>query len=188
VNLLQTTADYLRERQSPVVRYFHIIILCLVLSQLFVSNFMGFADNGEISRKTGEFYGTWIHIITGLTLVPIVLLFIIIELKRRGFKYFFPYFYGNFAQIKQDLQSLQRIQLPEPNPYGIATIVQGLGFGALALVVLSGMTWFFSWEYGASWSDGIKEVHELFTGLIVAYVIGHGGMGVLHIFLQWKNQ
>lgn len=148
---------------------------------------MGFADNGEISRKSGEFYGTWIHIITGLTLTPIVLLFIIIELKSHGFKYFFPYFYGNYGQIKGDFQSLQRLQLPEPNPYGIATIVQGLGFGALALVVLSGMTWFFSWQSGASWSDAIKEAHELFTGLIVAYVIGHGGMGALHIFLQWKK-
>ena len=185
---MQSTVEYLRERQPPLVRYLHIIILCLVLSQLLVSNFMGFTDSDEISKKANEFYGTWIHIITGLTLLPIVLIFIFVELKSHGHKYFFPYFYGNVTQIKHDLQKLKKIELPDSNPHGIATIVQGLGLGALALVLLSGFTWFVSWTYHASWSDSIKEVHELFTGLIEVYVIGHGGMGVLHLIFKWKHQ
>lgn len=178
----------MRERQPPLVRYLHITILCLVISQLIVSNFMGFTDNGEIGKKASEYYGTWIHIITGLSLLPFVLLFIYIELRSHGPKYFFPYLYGNVTQIKKDVQQLKRMELPEPNPHGIATIVQGLGLGALALVILSGLTWFLSWTYSAPWSDSIKEIHELFTGLIVAYVIGHGGMGVLHLIFKWKNQ
>jgi hypothetical protein len=40
----------------------------------------------------------------------------------------------------------------------------------------------------APWADSIKEFHELLTGLIEAYVLGHGGMGMLHLFFHLKNQ
>ena len=180
--------EYIRERQPPVVRILHVTILSLVLSQIIVSNFMGFTDNGEVSKKTIEYYGTWIHISTGLSLLPIAFVFIYVELKRHGIKYFFPYFYGNFSQLKEDLQQLRQFELPEPSAYGIAAIVQGLGLGALTLVILSGFTWFISWIYMAPWADSIKEFHKLLTGLIEAYVVGHGGMGLLHLFFQLKKQ
>ena len=71
---------------------------------------------------------------------------------------------------------------------GIAAIVQGLGFGALASVVLSGSSWFLSWIYGASWANSVIAIHIKLTGLIEAYVIGHGAMGILHLILQVKKQ
>jgi len=188
MRIIRITLEYLRERQPPVVRFFHITILCLVLSQIIVSNFMGFTGNGEISKKTVEYFGTWIHIGTGLSLLPITFIFIYIELKRHGITYFFPYCYGNFSQLKEDIQQLKQFKLPDPSAYGIAAIVQGLGLGALTLVVLSGLTWFLSWIYMAPWSDSIKEFHELLTGLIEAYIVGHGGMGMLHLFFKVKNQ
>ena len=149
---------------------------------------MGFTYNDEVSKKTIEYYGTWIHIGTGLSLLPIAFVFIYIELKRHGIKYFFPYFYGNFSGIKEDLRQLKQFELPEASAYGIAAIVQGLGLGALTLVLLSGLTWFFSWIFMAPWADNIKELHESLTGLIEAYICGHGGMGLLHLSLQLKNQ
>ena len=188
MNIIDITLGYLRERQPPVVRFLHIIILCLVLSQITVSNFMGFTSNGEVSTKTVEHYATWIHICTGLSLLPIALVFIYIELKRHGMKYFFPYLYGNFSQLKKDLRQLKQFELPEPSACGIAAIVQGLGFGALTLVVLSGFTWFLSWIDAAPWANSMKGLHQSLTGLIEAYILGHGGMGILHLFLQVKNQ
>jgi cytochrome b561 len=188
MNIIHITLEYFRERQPPAVRFLHLLILCLVLSQITVSNFMGFSANGDISTKPLQHYATWIHICTGLSLLPIALVFIYIELKRHGMKYFFPYLYGNFSQIKKDIQQLKRFELPEENPYGIAAIVQGLGFGALALVVLSGSSWFLSWIYGAPWASSVKALHISLTGLIEAYVIGHGAMGILHLFLQAKKQ
>ena len=188
MNIIRITLEYFRERQPPAVRFLHFIILCLVLSQITVSNFMGFSANGGISTKPLEHYATWIHICTGLSLLPITLVFIFIELKRHGMKYFFPYLYGDLSQVKKDLQQLKRFELPEENPYGIAAIVQGLGFGALALVVLSGSSWFLSWIYGASWANSVIAIHIKLTGLIEAYVIGHGAMGILHLILQVKKQ
>ena len=188
MHIIHITQEYLRERQPPVVRFLHITILCLVLSQIIVSNFMGFTDNGEVSKKTIEYYGTWVHMGTGLSLLPIAFVFIYIELKRHGIKYFFPYLYGSFSQLRNDLRQLKQFELPEPSAYGIAAIVQGLGLGALTLVVLSGSTWFLSWIYMAPWAHSIKELHESLTGLIEAYVLGHGGMGMLHLFFKLKSQ
>ncbi len=188
MRVLHITLEYLRERQSPLALFLHILILCLVLSQITVSNFMGFAPDGEISGKTVQHYGTWIHIFTGLSLLPIGFLFIVIEIRQHGIPYFFPYFYNNFAQVKKDLQQLIRFELPEPNPYGLAAIVQGLGFGALTVVVLSGATWFLSWVFGAPWASSAMELHRTLTGLIEAYVIGHGGMGVLHLFFRLRSR
>ncbi len=188
MNIIHITREYLRERQPPAIRFLHMIILCLVLSQITVSNFMGFTASGEISTKTIEHYATWIHICTGLSLLPITLVFIYIELKQHGIKYFFPYLYGDLSQLKKDLQQLKQFELPEPGACGIATIVQGLGFGALTLVVLSGFSWFLSWIYAAPWANTLKGLHESLTGLIEAYVLGHGGMGILHLYLQIKAQ
>ena len=187
MHILPMTLEYLRERQPPVVRYLHITILCLVLSQIFVSSFMGFTDNGAVNKNNIEYFGTWIHINVGLSLIPIAFVFIYIELKRHGIKYFFPYFHGNYSQAREDFQRLKQFKLPEPNAFGIAAIVEGLGLGALTLVILSGVTWFLSWIYMAPWAESIKELHEFLTGLIIAYVVGHGGMGLLHVFFQMKN-
>ena len=187
MRIINKTMEYLDERQPPVVRILHITILCLVLSQIIVSNFMGFTDSGEVSKRTIEYYGTWIHISTGLSLLPIAFVFIYAELKRHGIQYFYPYFYGNFSTLKGDLRQLKQFELPEPSAYGLATIVQGLGLGALTLVILSGATWFISWIYMAPWADSVKELHELLTGLIEAYVVGHGGLGLLHLFFNLRT-
>jgi cytochrome b561 len=185
---LRITLEYLRERQPPAVLVLHFIILCLVLSQITVSNFMGFTESGEISSRPLAFYGTWTHIGTGLFLLPAGFIFIFIELRRNGIQFYFPYVYNNFSQLKGDLQQLRRLELPDPNAYGLAASVQGLGFGALALVVLSGFTWFLSWIFAAPWAAGAKELHEALTGLIEAYVIGHGGMGVLHLVYRARSR
>jgi uncharacterized Tic20 family protein len=91
--------EYLRERQSPFIMYLHLAILTLALTQILVSNFMGFTDSGEISDNTIEFYGTWLHIISGLLIIPVTLVFITVLLKRNGFKYYFPYFIGNLSHL-----------------------------------------------------------------------------------------
>lgn len=187
MRIIHGTLEYLRERQPPAVRILHIVILLLVISQIIVSNFMGFTDSGAVSRKVVETYGTWIHIGTGLFLLPVAVAFIVIEIRRHGVKYFFPYFYGEFSQLKHDLYQLKQFQQPEPEAHGIAAMVEGLGLSALLLVILSGLVWFLCWLYMPSWTHSAKELHKLLTGLIEAYVVGHGTMGVLHVFLHLRR-
>jgi len=187
MRILGVIKDYMWEKQSTTVRFFHFAILVLVISQIITSNFMGFTSTGEIKKNLVDFYGTWTHIVTGLTLFPLAFAFIFVELKTHGFNYFFNYLSGDFSQIKKDISQIKQLKLPDANANGIATLVQGLGLGALALVLLTGSAWFLSWISGAPWAKSIKELHELMTGLIEAYVAGHGFMGLLHIYQFTKK-
>jgi hypothetical protein len=55
MQIKQTIQTYLKERQTPVVRLFHIAVLLLVLTQIILSNFIDFNDNGTISSNVIEF-------------------------------------------------------------------------------------------------------------------------------------
>ncbi|MFT6927128.1 MAG: hypothetical protein ACJAZP_002757 [Psychromonas sp.] len=188
MKIYNTVMDYMREHQTPLIRTLHMTIIFLVLSQIIVSNFMDVNRAGEISTNTVEFYGTWLHIILGISLFPVAIIFLTVELKRHGLKYYFPYLWREFTQLRNDISLLLKFKLPESSPYGLVAIIQGLGLGALFLVLFSGFLWFITWYVGLSWSYNLKDLHELFTGLIQAYLIGHGAMGVLHIYLYARAQ
>ena len=175
--------NYFEVKMPPAIRHLHITLMLLIIAQIIISNFIEIERNGEIGTKGIEFLATWTHFIVGFLVVPLTLIFVVLEFKRHGFGYFFPYLTGNFAQCGKDIKQLFSFKLPESQPYGLAAIIQGLGLGAVLLVVLSGLTWFVGWNINASWEHDLKELHELLTGLVEAYLIGHGVAGVLHIFL-----
>ena len=181
--MIHSLFEYLRNRQTPKIRVLHIIILLLVISQILVSNFMGFTHTGEIKTNPLNFFGTWTHICTGLFLLPTALTFTFFLIKEHGLKYFFPYLFGNLNQVKDDISKLLKFKLPAPEAGGLATIVEGLGLGALFLALLSGLTWFISWRLNVSWSSDVMKLHKFIVGLIEAYVVGHGVMGLLHVYL-----
>lgn len=181
---LQTIKDYLKDRQSPAIRFLHLAVLLLVLSQIVVSNLIDVTDSGEISSNFIEFYGTWAHIVTGLSLVPLAIIFIVVEFKQHGFSHFFPYVFGDNEQLKADFAQLKQGQLPEPTNRGIAASVQGLGLGALVLVLLSGSVWYFAWSNGLAWAEDMQELHGLLTSLVITYFFAHAIMGLLHIFYR----
>ena len=187
MQIIFKTLVYLRDRQIPAVMYLHFALIFLIISQLILSNFMKFNDSGEISNNVVEFYGTWTHIISGIFIAPVTLIFIFLVIKTRSVKNFFPYLSGNYSQLLDDFLQLKQLKLPEPTSYGLASIVQGLGLSALLFVLISGITWFIFWKNGLPGSDMLKETHKLLTGLVIGYIIGHGGMGIIHIIKHYKN-
>ncbi|MBN28195.1 MAG: hypothetical protein CL578_24585 [Alteromonadaceae bacterium] len=187
MNIFNITMQYLKERQKPSVRLLHISIIVLVVSQIIVSNFMAFNNSGDISSNTVELYGSWLHIITGIFLIPIAVLFLIVELKRHSLKYYFPYLFGEFTQLSSDTRLLLKLKLPDSSDYGVAASVQGLGLGALFLVLFSGLIWFITWNANLSWANDVEDVHKFVTGFVQAYIIGHGVMGILHVFVYSKS-
>lgn len=188
MNVIRFIRQYFTERFSPLVRFTHYAVMLLVLSQIVVSNFMDISDDGKISSDFFVYYATWIHIITGLLLVLVATVFILAELKKYGLVYFYPWLYGDLTQFKLDLKQLKSLELPAVNAKGLVAMVQGLGLGALFLVVFSGLSWFILWSYHSPLADYVKEIHETLTGLIEAYIIAHGGIGVIHIFISYKNK
>ena len=153
---------YLGESQPKWTRYIHVTLAVLILSQIIHSNFMII----EYVPKRYLSLGTWFHICSGFTTLVVSVLFISIVLSRHSLKYFFPYLYGEFAQLKSDINTLMRFKLPELSPYGIAPIVQGLGLGALVLVLISGCFWLISWLLQWNIAFFLQETHEFLTGFI----------------------
>jgi len=180
--------NYFKEKMPPAIRHLHITVMLLIVAQIIISNFIEIERNGEIGTSGIEFFATWTHFIVGFVLAPLIIIFVILEFKRHGFSYFFPYLSGNFEQLTKDIKQLLSFKLPESQPYGLAAIIQGFGLGAVLLVVISGLTWFIGWNTQATWEHDIKELHELLTGLVEAYLIGHGIAGVLHIWLSKTEQ
>ncbi len=186
MQMIRSFWAYFREQQPPAVRLMHAIVLVLVLMQILSSNLIRFDAPGQISASPLFFLGTWTHIGTGITLVFIGLAFVVMEIARRGLRYFFAYLWGDFSQIKEDLRALRSRRLPEATPGSLAAVVQGLGLGALVLTLGAGLAWFLLWRAGSQLAPTALSVHEALTGLIEAYVVGHGGLGLLHIFL-WNR-
>ncbi|MEW5249701.1 cytochrome b/b6 domain-containing protein [Microbulbifer discodermiae] len=179
--MFRFVGSYFDSKFSPVTKYLHFSLVVLVILQIVISNFMEINADGTIGQNVVEYFSTWLHIGVGLLVLGLSFIFVTVELNRRGFLYFFPYFSGNFHQLKSDINRLKKAELPESAPGGLAAIVQGLGFGAILCVATSGCIWFILWLTDVSFSDTFREIHEMLTGLIEAYIVGHGLLGVIHI-------
>ena len=180
--------QYFATALTPAARTLHYFILGLVLVQILLSNGMKISDDGVISDKPLAFAATWAHISIGLLLLLLTLIFIAVEFRRYGVRYFYPYLFGDVAPLKADLKSLLSFKLPEATPKGLAASIQGLGLGALLITVLAGAAWFWLWSVDSSWANDARNLHKTLTGLLIAYVIGHGAMGILHMALTYKRQ
>jgi len=174
---------FLALTQPLFLRYLHGIIAVLVLSQIITSIGIFFTPSDGL-------YGTFtlMHISTGLLLLVLSFVLVIYCFKYRGLQHYYPYIWGDFSQIRQDIRILLARELPEASPRGLATSVQGLGLGALVLVVLSGFFWFMLWVIDSSFAPVVREWHKGLTGLIEVYLVGHGVMGLLHFSCWYLKQ
>lgn len=187
MNIFSAIWKYFGLFQTHTIRLFHITILLLVITQIIISNWMSISNTGVIPSSGYQSYFTWLHISIGSLLLFLSLIFIFICLKTRGFQYFFPYLWGNMSQCIEDCKLLWKFKLPDAKPYGLACIIQGLGLGAILLVVFSGSTWFTLWLMNNSYANEARNIHKMLTGLIELYIFGHGTLGVIHFIIWDKN-
>lgn len=187
MHFIQSVWSFLGQYQTKPIRRIHLIVVLLVILQILLSNGMKVTHTDEIVAGFSAFW-TWSHIIIGILLAFLLPIFMFYSFKQHGFRYFYAYLWGDFTQIKQDCQLLIHFKLPESKPAGLATSVQGLGFGAMFLVIVSGLIWFILWTQNAVIAIDFLNAHKALTGLIELYLIGHGAMAVLHFILYEKTQ
>ncbi|MCB2145008.1 MAG: cytochrome b/b6 domain-containing protein [Deltaproteobacteria bacterium] len=188
MRIVKTIWTYFGQSQPVSIRVLHLAVIFLVASQLITSNFVDLDHARRLGDSLSFDFGTWTHILPGMALAAIATIFVLTELFRRGLKFFFPYLWGDWSALKSDLKTLAGRKLPEALPGGLAAIIQGLGLGALSLTLISGLTWFLLAQAGSGLAHAAIELHQILTSLVVVYVIGHGGMGVLHIFLWLRTR
>lgn len=175
--------------QKPYLRFLHAIIAVLVILQILSSFAMHMLSSGQINPRPQQLACLVVsYPVRPCSVVILSLLLAADSLTKRGFHYFFPYLWGDTEQLKKDIQASLRFKMVPPRPKGLATAVQGLGLGALLLVVLSGLIWFILWRNGSSFAGLALETHKNVTLLIELYLIGHGCMALLHFFVWQRNK
>ncbi len=179
--------DYLKNHQTPQIRIFHLVVMLLVILQVLNSSLLSFTKNGAISASLIFYLGTWCHILLGLVLIPLAVIFVLLCFREHGFRSFYPYLFGNFTQIKSDLNHLRQFKLPDPEVGGLADSVQGLGLGALLLALFFGGCWYLAWSSHLPLAKNLRDLHGLFASLTQIYLFGHGTMALVHIYFKNRN-
>ena len=187
MNFFKSIWSFFGNYQTPRIRILHILTLLMVLNQILISNWMNGTSDATIPAFSEKYFFTWMHIAEGIMLLFLAIALIYSCFKEKGIKNFYPYLWGNFSQIHRDIKLLFSKHLPENAPQGLAAAVQGLGLGALLIVILSGLTWLILWIQGSPLAPEAKSLHQSLTILIELYIYGHGGLGILHFIIWYKN-
>ncbi len=160
--------------QTPFLRVWHVLAIFAVWAQL-------------IKIVHNHVIDSW-HIELGLLLVPFICIFLVVSLKRRGIKYFFPYLWGDNSQFKKDFEKLMQGNIPAPRPGGLPGVIQGFGFVFFTLTVFFGFLWYLIWESDPKFSVTFLDYHRYTAYALAVYAIGHGIMALWHFSIWQKNQ
>lgn len=166
--------------QPPALRMTHALLIFFVLLQFLSSIFM------VIGGTRASFTG-WLHMWGGASAAALMLLLTGLSLKHRGLKYFYPYLWGDISQLWRDVRASLRFKLVPPSPGGLGAVLQGLGLVALWLTAVSGLLWFALWQADVTAAPALRTAHGWLAWLMVLYVIGHGGMELVH-FIDWQRK
>ena len=169
--------------QSPRLRRLHAAVVLLVIAQIA----SGYAMSSPPPYPAAGGLLLWYHIAAGLVTLALGCVLTAYSLRQRGLRHFYPYLWGETRRIREDILKSLRFQLVAPGPEGLASAVQGLGFGALLLSAFSGAIWFFLWVNVMGAMHVAKEWHVVFAALLQIYFAGHGGMALLH-FGAWQHK
>ncbi|PSV45934.1 cytochrome b/b6 domain-containing protein [Photobacterium sp. GB-36] len=169
------------------LRHIHTSLAALVILQILNSNLVHMTHAGEIESGVFSTLFLWVHIILGILTVVVTLAMISYMLVKQSFRQFFPYLFGDNAVLFDDLRQLHHGKLPEPREKGLGNIIQGLGIGALILIEAAALIWLALWLSHSPYANDVREIHKSLTGLIEAYLIGHGGMALLHFFIERRK-
>lgn len=159
--------------QPPFMRTLHAVVAVWVGGQLLTSGLLGTPL-------------AMLHVYSGLLLLLLACFFTGYAWNLRGLKRYYGYLWGETDALVSDIKQAMSFKLVAPRPGGLATMVQGLGFGALLLALFTGAGTFMTRSWDWSIARGMGEAHEVSVALLVMYICGHGIMALLH-FVKWQR-
>ena len=204
--------NYFNKHQPLLrLRISHTYIMLAVTLQLIIAPFMNFDANGDVSSVWYQFIATWLHILNGLGLFAVTMFFSYEVLRRKGICWMYPYLCGKFDEMGKDLKEVMRIRfsvqdvraaeretkpfiileqmkLPRPHPSGLGSAVQGIGIVLQLLMVILGVFFLITWAENLDIAWLIIDAHKAVAAAFFIFYVGHGGMGMLHIFNHHAHQ
>ncbi|MDD1779899.1 cytochrome b/b6 domain-containing protein [Enterovibrio sp. ZSDZ35] len=175
--------SYLFSNLPKVEKWFHFVVVAWVIAQLLSS--FGMHVHGDTPASALTLVDKF-HMYSGIALAPISLIFFTLILKRRTIATMYPWLFMDFAVIKQDIQSLFKLQLPDARPKGLAATVEGLGLLALLLAIATGLLWYVFFTRDGS-APFLLSIHKTAVGAIEAYFYGHAIFALLHL-INWMRK
>ncbi len=161
--------------QTPFIRLWHLLGIVLILLQLCL--FLNFSFTDFINES---------HVERGLLLLPFLFLFLCISFKRRGFKYFFSYLWGDVSLLQKDIQTFLQGRVPAPKSGGLAGTIQGFGLLAFFLTLLCGFFLYLSWYHDVNFIIDFYSLHKYTASALLLYLFVHAAYSIKH-FLFWKK-
>lgn len=169
--------SYIFSSLPKVEQYFHLLVVIWVITQVVSSATMNV--HGNTPPTEFDAFDKF-HIYSGMLLIPTALLFCIIIIRRRSFHDMYPWIWGDFSTIKQDIRTLSQFTLPKAHPRGLAATVEGLGLLALVLALATGSTWWLLITADNTAPIALS-IHKMAVGAIELYLYGHATFAVLHL-------
>ncbi len=170
-------------------RLFHSVIAILVVSQVVTSQFM--TKPGESLKEDILFE---VHEYTGVAVFFLILAFwIFVYFRDRGTEpaTLFPWFWKKkrmalWADTKVHLAALSKFKVPEHvRGAALPSAVHGLGILLITLMATTGIGWWIAIKLGdvaTAWGETSRQVHEITSKLVWAYLIGHVGFALINQF------
>lgn len=165
-------------------KWLHFTTIAWVLFQIITSSGM------HVKGTTTAAEMSWVdytHAYGGLGLLLLATVFFLVVLSRRSVADLYPWLSGNWLVIKEDLQTLLKLRLPEARPSGLAATVEGLGLLALLLATVTGCLWMIAFLSTGASNPDFLAIHKTSVGAIEAYVWGHGLFALFHLLLWWRR-
>jgi len=116
-------------------------------------------------------FWNWNHMLFGLLLLPLALLFFSCSLVQGRWREHFPWLAGNFAGPGRDLAGLLRGHLPGAGGAGLFSALQGLLLLALLATALTGLGWLL--VEGSRAALAWREWHALCANFFGALLLLH---------------
>ncbi|MCB1072804.1 MAG: cytochrome b/b6 domain-containing protein [Chlamydiia bacterium] len=111
---------------------------------------------------------------------------LLLSLKKYHFvrAHVFPYHFEGRQCILADLRMLLRGQLPPTGARkGLSGLVEGMGILLISFMAVTGLIFHFAFVYSMDQIPLmliIRDIHNFFSYFVWVFVIGHGGMAILH--------
>lgn len=198
--------DYFH-RHQPLkrTRALHAYILVTVTLQFLSAPLIKFDIASNVSATWYFAIGTWFHLINGIGLFVVTIVFAYQVLHRKGLHWMYPYLFGNVRVLREDIVKLlqvrftirkspdidratrafiilEQLNLPRPRPASLAAAVQGGGIALQFLMVVFGVLFFAAWIKGLDIAWDFIAIHRILAIPFFLFYLGHGPMGIIHIF------
>ena len=162
------------------IRSWHLAIILICLITLFTG---GLAHDYKKPEYTGFIIHGWAGLLFGVFLC-LYLGYGFTGPRASRFSTWFPFTGGRTAQVKKDISTLMRFQLPEhKSRQGLAGLVQFLGLLVFSWTAVTGALLFIFIEPGSKARGilhAVKEGHEVGVMLILLYLALHIGAVLAH--------